>query len=105
MRVDSEKPFRQLMREGVLATMRRYPYKEGQVVRIYHKGRYVGEAVVEHVMPTEFIVLSPRLVDSLVRISGFSTLGEWEEEAKKLNRSKMVPPYLVIIKLLQDRGG
>ena len=102
MRVDSERAFEQLMKHGRLATFRRYRYREGQVVRVYHKGKYVGRAVVEDVMYSEgLLFLRDEVLQEVVRLSGFSSLEEWINEARKLNKSESVPPYLVIIKLLK----
>ena len=98
-RVDSEKAFRQLMREGVLATMRNYPYRVGSVVKVYHRGRYVGKAVVEDVVP----VTEPNL-RYLVGASGFDTIEEWVEEAKRLNKGRL-PKYIVYIILIPEEGG
>lgn len=100
MRVDSEKAFRQLVKEGVLATMRDFPYKVGRVVKIYHRGRYVGWAIVEDVVP----VTEPNL-RYFVGASGFDSVEEWIEEAKKLNRGRL-PKYIVYINLIpKEKGG
>ena len=101
MRVDSEKPYRQLMEYGVLATMREYPYREGQVVRVKHDGKCVGKAVVRQVIElSKVMMMSQGVLERLTRFSGFSTFEEWLEEAKKLNHG-IAPRYVVIIKLLE----
>ncbi len=97
MRVDSEKAFRQLVSEGILATMRNYPYRVGKVIRILHKGEYVGEAIIEDVVP-----VTKQNLKYLVGVSGFDSVEEWVEEAKKLNKGKL-PKYIVYINLIRKR--
>ena len=95
------RPFKQLVSVGVLATLRQYPYRVGQLVKVRHRGTYIGMAVVEYVGETgKVLLVSKDSVDRLVRLSGFNTLDEWLEEAKKLNKG-LIPKYVVIIRLVK----
>ena len=106
MRVDSDIPFKQLMRVGRLATLRNYPYKMGQRVQVRHRGRLVGLAVVEFVADYDrWLLTAPTSqLSEVLALSGFSSFKEWEEEAKRLNKDGKVPKYVVVIRLLKKYG-
>ena len=100
MRIEHPNAFKQFIENGVLATFRNYPYREGQVIRIYHNGKYVGRAVVEKVLSTKTLLIMDN-IEEITKISGFNDLNEWISEAKKLHHTKKIPKYLVIIKRLE----
>jgi len=94
MRVESGAALRHLVRHGYLATMRDYPYKPGRYVRVYHRGRYVCTAIVGDVMP-----VTRQNLGYAVGASGFSSVEQWLEEARRLNRGR-VPRYIVFITMV-----
>ena len=97
MRVEHSKAFKQLMGEGILATMRNFPYKVNSIVKIYHRGKYVGKAIVDDVVP-----VTKHNLEYFVGASGFNTVEEWVSEAKKLNKGKL-PKYIVYLSLIPNK--
>jgi len=94
MRVDHPKAFKQLISEGVLATMRNFPYRVNSIVKIYHRGKYVGKAIVDDLVP-----VTNHNLEYFVGASGFESVKEWVDEARKLNKGRL-PKYIVYISLV-----
>jgi len=79
-----------LLRNGIVATMRNTKYRLGQVVRI---NRELCGVIIEIHDNTR----ANR--GKFVKISGFNTVEEWENEARKLHKGKL-PRRIYIVKLL-----
>lgn len=110
MRFDSEKPLRQLIEKGIVATMRHNRkirigpfhqslYIPGIIVNITSKGKRIGKAVVVEVYEN-----TRENREKLVEISGFDTVEEWEKEARKLFKGKL-PNTIVVLRLIELRAA
>ena len=97
MRVESGVALKQFLEKGVLATMRRYPYVPGRVIEVESGGRVVGKARV--LMVWENTEGARRL---LVGLSGFSSLEEWEEDARRFFGS--LHWFIVEVERVEGRG-
>jgi len=104
MRFDSDKAFYFLMKNGIVATMRmnrkvrignRYTdlYVRGMIVWITSRGKRVARGIIIDVVEN-----NEENRRRYLPISGFETVEEWMEEAKRLHRR--MPNSIVIIKLL-----
>jgi len=92
MRFDSDKAFNQLMEKGIVATMRNFPYQPGKRARIIRHGKYICTAYI--LARYENTEENRR---KLLKISGFTSLEEWENEATKLFGS--LPKYIIVVSL------
>jgi len=79
----------QLLRSGVVATMRSYRYRPGQVVRV-RTPQGVFRGVVMAVYPN-----TPENRLELYALSGFNSPGEWLAEAIGLHGG--IPRYIVVV--------
>jgi len=81
-----------LLKNGIVATMRTWKYKPGQIVVIRtDRGTFRGRIV--DVVPN---TLENRM--KLYRISGFDSADEWLMEAVKLH--KKIPSYIVVVQIV-----
>ncbi|MEX0569101.1 MAG: hypothetical protein Q6363_008100 [Candidatus Njordarchaeota archaeon] len=95
MRFDSLKPYKQLIEHGVVATMRNYDYYPGQKIVI--KSRYHRSNI--HAVVQEVVKNNQENREKYLSISGFDSVDEWIQEAKKLH--KKWPRLIVIVKLVR----
>jgi len=104
MRFDNDKAFDFLMKNGIVATMRmnrkvkiggRYAdmYVKGAIVVITRNGRRVGKGIIVDVVPN-----TEENRQRYVCISGFQSVEEWMQEAKRLH--VRLPNSIVVVKLL-----
>jgi len=104
MRFDSDKAFEQLMKHGIVATMRvqrkvrignRYTdlYVKGMIVNITRNGKRVGKGIILDVVSN-----TKENREKYVSISGFESVEEWEREAKRLHGR--MPNVIVVVKLI-----
>ena len=93
------KPARALLSLGRVATVRSYPYRRGQRVRLRLESvglRLAG--VVEEVYP-----YSRGILERLWRLSGFDSAEEWRENAIGLHGSESRLRYVVVVRLVSPR--
>jgi len=95
LKFESERAFKQLMERGFVATMRGYK-KLGRVV-IKHRGVVDGRGFVLGCLAN-----TPDARRMLLPLSGFSSVEEWELEARRLHGR--LPPFIVLVKRLRVRG-
>jgi len=82
-----------LLKHGIVATMRTYRYRQGQIVVIKtDRGTFRGRIV--DVVPN---TLENRM--KLYKISGFDSPDEWLAEATKLH--KRIPRYIVVVRIAE----
>jgi len=105
MKFDSDRAYKQLVEHGIVATMRfnrrvrvgklyTQLYVKGVVVRITRRGRTIGKGMIVDVLPN-----TRENREKLVYLSGFSTVEEWEEEARKLYDGRL-PNTILVVKLI-----
>jgi len=105
VKFNSDKAFKQLMNHGIVATMRfnRYRklgkwhlpfYARGNIIVITRHGRAVGEGIVVDVVPN-----TKKNREKYLHLSGFKSVEEWEQEARRLHRGRL-PNSIVIVRLL-----
>jgi len=93
-----------LMEKGIVATMRvqrkvrignRYTdlYVKGMIVIITRNGKRVGKGIIVDVVEN-----TRENREKYVKISGFGTVGEWEQEAKRLHGR--MPNAIVVVRLI-----
>jgi len=92
------KPISQLMRSGVVATMRngKYYMLIGREIMV-RDSRDIIFAKAKIVAVFENLRIFRKL---LWKYSGFESLEEWEAKAKELNSGKL-PKYIVLLKLTE----
>jgi len=79
------------LKHGIVATMRTWKYKPGQIVVIKtDRGAFKGKVV--DVVPN-----TAENRQKLYRISGFDSPNEWLMEAIKLH--KKIPRYIVVVQI------
>jgi len=104
MRFDSDKAFSFLMEHGIVATMRvnrkvrigsRYGdlYVKGMIVNIVRNGKRVARGIIVDVAPN-----TPENRERYLPISGFQTIEEWVQEARRLHGR--LPNSIVVVRLL-----
>jgi len=105
MRFDSDKAFSFLMKHGVVATMRmqrkvriggKYTdlYTKGMIVIITRNGKRVAKGIIVDVVKN-----TEKNRKKYVGISGFETVEEWKEAARKLHKGRL-PNVIVIVRLI-----
>jgi len=90
MQMRNNQVLQHFITKGVIATMRNYPYREGQHIRINRK--YSGKVVKVVQINGE----KDKKIDNFVGISSFNTKEDWIKEAKRLNKGKL-PKYIVFV--------
>jgi len=88
----NKKALEQLLKNGVVATMRTYRYKEG--IKILINGEYIG--IVERVVPN-----NTETQKKYVNISGFSSVDEWKKTAEELHGR--TPLFIVVVRLVKSK--
>ena len=96
MRLTHPKAIRQFAEHGVLATLRTWPYREGQMVVVNMPKGKKRARVVKVIERPSF-----RDVREHASISGFDTADEWYSAALRLHKRR--PRYLVVIEEVIDR--
>ncbi len=89
MQFKSEKALMQLLKEGLVVTMRNTNYDVGQKIKINKK---YDAIIVTKTLNTR--IIRKDLWDA----SGFDSLEEWEEEAKRLHKGKL-PKFIYAVAL------